>query len=279
MTSAVLERARPLVLIVEDKPRSLKTRLDLFEHFGCTALGAGSMKDAIRELTATPLVDLVVTDIHMPTESGEETDKSGVEFARYVRRGWDDLPVAGYSAHFTEDQLTEEELGVFDLSFAKGRQRARDIEVQVEACVALALDHRARRAADYDDTMARLRREYEVRAPVTELLRQLQPDATGNAAVEGALQKAGYRLKLISASSGRREAIAVWLLRTKEGWEAEVYGYPELYAFGGTEQAVTESLIELMALFHEEFTESNAPSLPRVERLEAYLSRIFSDPR
>jgi CheY-like chemotaxis protein len=280
VASAVLNKARPLVLIVEDKAPSLRTRLDLFENFGCTALGATSMKDAIRELTATPMVDLVVTDIHMPDEPGRANDKSGIEFARYVRQTWNDLPIAGYSAHFTEDELTADELQVFDMSFPKGRQRAKDIEKQVEACVSLAQEHRARRAADYDDTLERLRRDYEVRIPVTEILRQLQPDASASANVEGPLQKAGYRLRLISAdgASGRREAFAVWLLRTKAGWEAEIYGYPELYSFGATEQTATESLIELMALFHQELA-SDEPSLPQVERLALFLNRIFANPR
>ena len=47
---------------------------------------------------------------------------------------------------------------------------------------------------------------------------------------------------------------------------------------GGTEQAATDSLIELMALFHEELA-SDEPSLPQVERLAAFLARVFADPR
>lgn len=275
MSSAVLDSPQPLVLIVEDQPPSLRSRLDLFESFGCTALGVSSMKDAIRQLAANPLVDLLVTDIHMSVS--EANDKSGVELAQYVRQSWEGLPIAGYSAHFSEHDLSDEELRVFDLAFAKGRLRSKDIEAQVEACVALATDHRERRAAEYDDTLARLRREQESGLPPPDLLEEFERRGGVGVSPAGALKKAGYRLERVVPESGLpiREPFVVWLLSTRDGWECEVYGYPDLYAVGPTVDKAIGLLAELMVLFRLDLEADAAPSSPQVERLGEFLGRVL----
>lgn len=275
MSNAVLDPPQPLVLIVEDQPSSLRSRLDLFESFGCTALGVSSMNDAIRQLTATPLVDLLVTDIHMsPSDSN---DKSGIELAQYVRRSWDGLPIAGYSAHFSERDLSDDELRVFDLAFAKGRLRSKDIEKQVKACVVLALQHRERRAAEYDDTLARLRREQESGLSQSDLLGEFERRGEEKLHPEGVLEKAGYRLRRVAPTlhSPIREPFVVWLLPTRDGWESEVYGYPELYSLGPTEEGAVDLLLDLMVLFRNEFEADVQPSSPQVERLEEFLNRAL----
>src|SRR2546423_1417629 len=93
----------PIVLIVEDQPDNLALRVELFKNAGCTALGVREADDAIRELRASPGIDLVFTDIHLRPSP---TDKSGVALAKLVKRSHSDLPVAGYSAYFDENQLS-----------------------------------------------------------------------------------------------------------------------------------------------------------------------------
>jgi CheY-like chemotaxis protein len=273
MSTPLLERPQPLVLIVEDRRESLRRRLDLFESFGCAALGATSHDDALRELQATPLVDLLVTDIHMADERHPD-DKSGIALARAVRARWDDLPIAGYSAFFAEGDLSAEERSVFDVSFPRGSQRGRELQRQVVSCVELAQRHRLRRAEQLDDELRRLRESYAVRVPPTEVLRRFEPAGEANVTIEAPLQRAGYRLEMVSASGDRgvHESFAVWLVPTASGWECEVYGHPEIYAFGETEAEAIDNLVELMALYWRELGGVEGHS-GRVARLAQFLER------
>jgi CheY-like chemotaxis protein len=273
MSTALLERPQPLVLIVEDRADSLRRRLDLFESFGCAALGASSRDDAIRELQATPLVDLLVTDIHMGDERHPD-DKSGIALARAVRQRWSDLPIAGYSAYFAEGDLSADERNAFDVSFPRGSQRGRELRRQVESCVELAQRHRLRRAEQLDGELQRLRAKHAVEVPPSEVVRRFEPAGNASMAIEVPLLRAGYRLEMVSAASERdvREAFAVWLVPNDAGWECEVYGHPEIYAFGPTEGVAVDHLVELMALYWRELT-PQTDLAGSVRRLAGFLER------
>ena len=275
MSMDLLERSQPLVFIVEDKPDSLRKRVDFFESFDCVVLGAGSRDEALRELGSTPLIDLLVTDIHMADDS-HPNDKSGIELARAVRAMWADIPIAGYSAKFAEDELSHDERGAFDITFAKGRLNVDDLLAQTQACVALAQRHRLQRAADRDEALARLRREFAVTVPSADVLRRFEPDGAANVVIEAQLLRAGYRLQLVSASSQRalRESFPVWLVSGEGGWEVEVYGHPELYAFGTNESDAVDHLVELMALVAAELRAAR-PATRAVEQLADFLARTL----
>jgi CheY-like chemotaxis protein len=261
---------------VEDRADSLRRRLDLFESFGCAALGATSRDDALRELHATPLVDLLVTDIHMGDERHPD-DKSGIALARAVRARWRDLPIAGYSAYFAEGDLSAEERDVFDVSFPRGSQRGRELRLQVESCVELAQRHRLRRAEQLDDELQRLRAKHAVDVPPSEVVRRFEPagDSAGSSiTIEAPLLRAGYRLEMVSAASEHdvHESFAVWLVPNDGAWECEVYGHPEIYAFGPTEGEAIGHLVELMALYWRELG-SQADLADSVRRLAGFLER------
>ena len=274
MTAALLERPQPLVFIVEDRPESLRKRVRLFEGSGCAVIGALSRDDAMRELGTTPLVDLLVTDIHMADDDHPD-DKSGIDLAREVRLLWGDIPIAGYSAKFAEDELSDDDRRVFDLSFPKGRQSLDDLTAQVEACVRLANQHRLRRTAERERELERLRREFAVTLPDAQVLRSFEPDGTASVTIEEPLRRAGYRLRLVSASREQavREPFPVWLVASEAGWEAEVYGIPELYGFGSSEVEAIDHLVELMVLSAEEM--ASMPLWPELERVASFLRRTL----
>lgn len=274
MATTLLERPQPLILIVEDRGDSLRKRLDLFESFGCAAVGASSREHALRELQTTPLVDLLVTDIHMGDERHPD-DKSGIALAQDVRQRWSDLPIAGYSAFFAEDDLSDEERRVFDVSFPRGAQRGRELRQQVEICVELAQQHRLRRAEARDDELHRLRASHAIRVPPAEILRRFEPSGEANIAIEAPLLRAGYRLGMVSAASGDRpvrESFPVWLVPSDAGWECEVYGHPEMYSFGETETEAIDHLVELMALYWRELSTVEEPG-GAVRNLAQFLER------
>jgi len=281
VSSAVLDRRKPLVLLVEDRQESLRRRRDLFESFECTAIAVKSRHDAERELLQVPLVDLVVTDIHMPEDASDEDDKSGIALARHVHENFRDVPVAGYSAYFSDVDLEAEDLGIFDAIFPKGNQSADALAGQVEKCVALAIAARDRRLARLEERLDELRREYEVTIPEVEVVRRLSLDPDldrNNGLVEGPLGEAGYRLRLVTASSiNASEPFVVWVWTSAddEGVHVEVYAQPDLYAFGDNEADALSQLAELMRLVAEDSRHSRIPISPRLRGLYSFVGRVF----
>jgi CheY-like chemotaxis protein len=265
---------QPVVLIVEDRPASLKIRQELFESFGCTAIGAVSGDDALFELSSAPSVDLIVTDIHMGPL--DRADRSGIELARLVRENWEALPIVGYSAYFAEGDLTEAERRLFDLAFAKGSHRATDLLQQVEACVALAQQHRERRERDVGTHhLSGGDASYVIVAPPTAVLGDMGVSDDPCITLEAQLIQAHYSLQIIPPDSGvPTEPFSVWLSSRTGGWVSEIYGYPILHAAGLTPGEAIEALVEVLRLFRAHLP-SPEPSSPEIERLYVFLHRIF----
>jgi CheY-like chemotaxis protein len=236
----------PVILVVEDDDYALRLRTDAFADAACTAIGVTSKADALRELRAAPGVDLVISDIHLLARPG---DKSGVALAREVKERHSDLPVVGYSAVFGDDQLAGE-AHVFDRVWAKGDVDPEAFDEMIAFCRARAREHRSRRQERVLEAHTRLRREHESAHPAVELMRQLQIGSHSSTSVEDALSKAGYRLKLVECeATGFSQPIIVWLLDLDGGVEAEVYGQPELYGYGGTDEEALATIVDLMRWF------------------------------
>jgi CheY-like chemotaxis protein len=131
----------PTILVVEDDARALEHRVAALGDAGCIPIGVSSHFDATRELTTSPQIDLVLTDIHLGTIDG---DQSGVDLARYIRRTFPGLPVVGYSAYFADDDLANEG-DVFDAVWSKGQLTA--IDQMIDDAVGRAAAYRSRRGA------------------------------------------------------------------------------------------------------------------------------------
>lgn len=274
LTEERLTSFRPLVLLAEDKAENRRTRKQLFESFDCTAIAVASRAEAEAELSRMPLVDLVVTDIQMPEDAAAIDDESGVLLARYVRDTFNNVPVAGYSAIFEADHFLAPD-GLFSLVFPKRAQSLEALEFQVAQCVELAITTHELRIADSLERLESLRREYEAQSPYVEVQRRLSVDATAGdlASIEGTLGAAGYRLRLVSSDAFRtQDPVVVWVVSNESGFDCEVYGQPELYAHGKTEQEALALLAELMALFAEDLG-SNARISVEVKRMYDFLKR------
>jgi CheY-like chemotaxis protein len=153
----------PVVLVAEDDPIALEQMVGTLGKFDCESIGVVSHAEAIRVLHSDSAIDLVLTDIRLGVQ---QDDKSGVDLARYVRRTFGDLPVAGYSAVFTDLQLGSGEKGLFDRVWPKDASY-RDVDVMMNYCRDRAFAHHRLRvekeihagpvllgasAADYDST-------------------------------------------------------------------------------------------------------------------------------
>ncbi|HZV75216.1 MAG TPA: hypothetical protein VFF79_16005 [Conexibacter sp.] len=270
MTSTV--EGPPLVLVVEDKRKSLELHEGLFADVGCTTIGVRSSDDAIRELRASPGVDLVVTDIHL---ARRREDKSGVALARFVKDTYHDLPVAGYSAVFYDKDLSTEDEEPFDLVWPKGEIEGEGFDEIVARCYKSAMEHRMKRAENAFEAQAVLRRRHEDQHPEVELLRELRLGGGEAAPVEAALSEAGYRLKLVEATvAGLMQPTIVWLLPIDDGIEAEVYGQPALYARGSTDHEAINDVIELMHLYGAEVSSGGPEAIGPALSLTRFLERI-----
>lgn len=247
----------PIVLVVEDKARALQLRTTALAASGVTPIGVRSHDAAVREIRRAPAVDLVLTDIDL---AGTPGDKSGVALARWVKQTYTDIPVAGYSAAFTDDEMGEDRQ-TFDYMWPKGRNVIDEI---VRVCRQRALEHRALRASNAFDTHSLLRREHETVHGEHDLIRDLQLVGGERAPNDAVLIEAGYTLKLVETPQLEHPTI-VWLQKVEGGVDAEVYGQPALYAHGATEGEAVAEVVELMRLYWKDVTgsdtEASGPAL------------------
>jgi len=265
---------RPVVLVVEDNARARELRVDAFNDGDCTAIGVPSHDDAVRELRASPAVDLVLTDIHLTRDPG---DKSGVALARYVKTRYASMPVSGYSAVFDENELRDDEALFVDI-WPKGRLRALEVDDMVSRCRERAMQHRQERRQEAFDALSLLQRKHELEHPDVELMRELRPDAGSEAPVDEALRKAGYRLRLIeSTENGFARSIIVWLLEVDGLVEAEVYGQPAFYADGRTDEEAISHLVELMRLYAAEIGDDAPEAAGPALSLTEFLRRLTGE--
>lgn len=243
------------VMIVDNNASSLASRAKIFSTFGCLVIGASSRRDAERELNASPVPDLIVTDIHMPEGDPTETqpydadrDISGIKLQRYVRLHFPTVPIGCYSAYYTDESLPDDALKGFDFKLKRGTRTPTELEADIEEAVKLGTQHMLRRQAQYDDLLADLRNRHAANEPRGDVFRRLALEGEGQALVEGQLGDAGYRLRLVGTGGAlsSKEPIIIWTCPAAGGVETEVYGYGALYAYGPTEDAAIGRLLELM---------------------------------
>jgi hypothetical protein len=204
-----------------------------------------------------------------------------VALARYVKRTYSDLPVAGYSAYFADEDLGNDK-DVFDAIWPKGTLTYRAVAEMVAFCRKRALEHRRVRHQTASDVHSLLRRRHEDAHPVFELMRELRPGAGSAAPVEEALNRAGYRLNLIEADVNQlTQPVIVWLLDHGDRVEAEVYGQSALYADGEDDGEAIANVVDLMRLYGAEIgpdaPESVGPALSLTEFLRAVLAKDRED--
>lgn len=113
----------PLVLLVEDDPLQLSYRAKLLSELGVEVQVAVDLRTA-RELIESRRFDVVVTDINL---GDSPTDKSGLALAAEVHRIHPEVPVVGYSALYSSDDLEQSDLALFKLFFQKGSQRSSGV--------------------------------------------------------------------------------------------------------------------------------------------------------
>lgn len=252
---------KPIVLVVDDDERTLELRVRQLRQAECEPLSVSSFAAALQQLAASPEVDAVLTDINL--DATKPKDKSGVELGRLVRTMYEDLPVAAYSARFSDQPLSKTEREIFTRELPKGRLRWKEISTSFEELREDALSHRARRRERAQKTREVLKgRVDKISLAPAEVVRQLVPHNGDQASdIEKRLKAAGFSLVVVSSEAFQCLALPllVWV-RERDGLaEVEVYGQPSLYAVEQSVDKALDSLVELMQLFSHDFERPDAP--------------------
>lgn len=151
---------RPLALLVEDDETLLTAKRELFHAVGLRTFGARSLNDASRELSRRADIDLIIVDINL--DAADASDRSGVTFARNVREARPELPVVGYSAYFSEEDLTGEERRLFRNYLPKGRMGPAELLSRFASWATLADRHRQSRLRAADPSRLRHIDAYDI---------------------------------------------------------------------------------------------------------------------
>lgn len=260
--------SEPVVLIVEDMAGQRMDKARAMVERGCVPITVEGSDAAARELTASPGIDLVLADIHLvPRDRG---DKSGVELARFVKTDYPDIPIVGYSAYFSAEDLTDADLELFDYSYSKGQSTIKEIRVNMDRCAKLAVESRSQRKNRAETRLA------DASGDTSERVLEIVRSAT-LAEVEGVeqiLHQAGFRLKLVTIpSAGNPEPLIVWVRSQDDSVDVEVYGHSSLYVTGGSEEEALEHLIDLIQLYWEELDSQEELSGP-ARKLHDFLADL-----
>lgn len=269
--SAVESRgaSEPVVLIVEDLADQRMDKAREMVERGCVPITVEGTDAAARELTASPGIDLVLTDIHLvPRRSG---DKSGVELARFVRTDHPDIPIVGYSAYFSEKELPDEDLELFDYAYGKGQSTVSEIKVIMDTCGELAFKSRQQRKSRAEELLA------DQPEDQSELVLEIVRSAS-LAEVEGVeqvLHRAGFQLKLVTIpAAGNPKPLIVWVREQGGCVDVEVYGHAGLYVTGESEEEAFEHLIDLIQLYWEELENRNEELSGPARKLYDFLAEL-----
>jgi two-component system cell cycle response regulator CpdR len=80
-----------LVLVVDDEPLLLEITVSMLEDWGCEVVGAPSGEDALRKLSMDDRIEILITDLNMPSMDGFEL----AERAKRMRKGLQVILLSG----------------------------------------------------------------------------------------------------------------------------------------------------------------------------------------
>ncbi|MBF0565984.1 MAG: hypothetical protein HQK89_12150, partial [Nitrospirae bacterium] len=202
---------------------------------------------------------------------------SGVAFARFVKELNLDIPLCGYSSKFDDEQLSKEEKKYFDCWYPRG-EPAPQHKKMYDELKDRAFEHRQKKIDAAEKLINELRKKCDIKPEYYEKIRELVFEADSPSEVERILHDANYTLRILQPSDidSLSAPVLIWLKRSEEFVEAEVYGHSALYSHGESEDIAIEKLVELMQLFAEDMSANDADGYQSVAlRLKRFLAYVF----
>ncbi len=277
----------PLVLLVEDRQEALEQKRELFAEVGCAVIGVASSDDAIRQLWSSPLVGAVYTDIDLDPE--EAFDVSGIQLMQYLKKVRPDLPVIGYSGRFGSGELEDAVVGQFDAWYPRGTLTAEGLEDSIRDVKRRAEAYSADRAKRAYEKLRSLQEAHNIDVTVFDNYLAMLPNSQYE--VEQVLVDSGYEALIVHGLGGEADdsghplagsgatahfkvPMVLWVCERDGAHEAEVLGFPQLYAEGSSQEEAVASLVELVALFAFDLAGGGAVG-GVAQELQEFLGRVL----
>lgn len=283
----------PTMLLVEDKQNVLEVHRRSFEEMGAYVITATNAEDAVKLFRRhAGIISGVVTDLRLVDDT-DEGDVSGALIAKEVKTREPDLPTVCVSAF---DLTAKFKDSPFDLYYRKGVASPElDILENIPGIISrfdLYAQHRYSRAPKEllairdrykitDDDFLKLISALPISTHMQIPLLRIHEYAAGVVGEDGGASINKIMViepsSEIGASLQLRQALPVVVRRTAvEEHVAELYGIPAVYAYGASEAAAIEGLIESL-LFYKEDLKDNRQAAPEREilRFQRFLQEIF----
>ena len=225
------------ILLVEDDVAISSVYREFFNPEENKVHCANSSDGAIKIINDHPLstFDLFFTDINLNGNSNKADDKSGIDFARYVRQIFPKAAIAGHSAYFETDDISPEDKSLFDVFYPKAIKIA-EREKMFEETLKIARTRKIKNPSKISD-----RKHTDSVIPTEE---------TGNVAEDNVLYSndLGYSMEIIYPNTEEEiyRHFSVWYRQSSSGCEMEVVGCPAILAWGETKKEAIEHLFEFI---------------------------------
>lgn len=198
----------PRVLVVDDEPRTLRVMTRVLESAGIRCLAASSAAEAQQQLREHPELDVVLSDIYMPTMNGLELLAS--VRAEFAERDWLQLLLITGQASI-ETAVAAMRLEASDYLFKP--VEPKQLREAVEH--ALARSASIRRVASTSDDSPQGHELHELAAVVRELAAEMRGEAVGTADED----RNARALRLLSRLQESRHSIFGDAVMPEPAWE------------------------------------------------------------
>jgi len=180
-------------------------------------------------------LDLIFTDIDL--SGGNCPDRAGVAFARFAKAMIPGIPLVGCSGRFEQDDLSDEERGVFNKWWSKGGL-SQNLSKIAEDTLKRAIEHHDM----WQSQQSKMREDCDSSEP------QLTDSVLRTPKTNEEFQEAGYVKTIIEPThlNGLMEPFAVWVKDSQEGVELEVLGCGALFSWGDTYEDAEAGLMEVI---------------------------------
>ncbi|MBV5303082.1 MAG: response regulator [Chlorobium sp.] len=182
-----------------------------------------------------PLLDLLFTDIDL--NGGDCPDRAGVALARYAKAMIPGIPLVGCSGRFEQDDLSDEERGVFNMWWSKGGL-SQNLSKIAEDTLDKAISYHKKRQSQ----QTKMKNDCDpIESQSTDSL--LHTPKTNEE-----FKEEGYVKAIIEPTNqnGLMEPFAVWKKDSQEGVELEVLGCGALFSWGDTYEDAEAGLMEVI---------------------------------
>jgi len=267
------------VLLVEDVARNRNVKVQLLRQMAGRGpvIAVENSDAAIRAVRALPCFDLIVTDINLPRGGNATDNRDGISFARWLRESDYPALLTGYSAIFSEGEISKRDRKLF-YDFLGRTETPKVILERFGNWIQASTDFRKRAWEDGQ-------------RPKVEASKSGQIDfAAGVVSLdvidlndEGAIKELlndGFEVQLAYPSSEKSygRAFFVWCREADTESFVEVFGQPYLYASADSLDKAKEELLVLMRSYHGDLKDQTPEKMSKsVAQLRKFLCEVFDE--